>query len=291
MKIGMYGRVLKEQHKELLELWISAFNSDCDFFIEQKFFEAIKDKIAIPDGIKTYQALQDIDIDYLVSFGGDGTFLDSIENVGDRQLPIMGINTGRMGFLASVDKDDIDRTIKRLQNKEYEIEERMLLHLKSENNYFGDSPFALNEFTIHKKDTSSMITIHTYNENRFLNSYWVDGLIVSTPTGSTGYSLSCGGPIISPQTNNIVITPVAPHNLNVRPIIISDNAQLSFEVEGRENEFLCSLDSRSETFRINERLKLCKADFRAQLIRFEDYDFMETLRTKLGWGSDTRKGL
>jgi len=291
MKIGLYGRVLKPQHKELLELWVAAFSSDCHLYIEQNFLSLIKEQIQIPDCVESYQQLDNLDIDYLVSFGGDGTFLDSIENVGNRALPVMGINTGRMGFLASVNKDDISRTIKRLQNKEYQIEERMLLHLKSERNYFGSSPFALNEFTIHKKDTSSMITIHTYNSDKFLNSYWVDGLIVSTPTGSTGYSLSCGGPIISPTTNNIVITPVAPHNLNVRPIIISDQSQLSFEVEGREDEFLCSLDSRSETFRINERLRLCKADFKAQLIRFEDYDFMETLRTKLGWGSDTRKSL
>lgn len=291
MKIGLYGRVLKPQHKELLELWVAAFSSNCTLHIEQNFLEKIKTEITIPDCVESYTQLNGLDIDYLVSFGGDGTFLDSIETVGDRPLPIMGINTGRMGFLASVDKDDISRTITRLENKAYEIEERMLLHLKSDRNYFNDSPFALNEFTIHKKDTSSMITIHAYNNDKFLNSYWVDGLIVSTPTGSTGYSLSCGGPIISPNTNNIVITPVAPHNLNVRPIIISDTSQLSFEVEGREDEFLCSLDSRSETFRIHERLKLCKAGFKAQLIRFEDYDFMETLRSKLGWGSDTRKSL
>ncbi len=290
MKIGLYGRVLKPQHKELLELWVAAFAEDCHLFIQQSFFDVIKDQINIPDCVKSYEKLEGVEIDYLISFGGDGTFLDSVEMLANRPLPIMGINTGRMGFLASVDKDDISRTIKRLESKSYEIEERMLLHLKSDKNYFGTTPYALNEFTIHKKDTSSMITIHVYNEDQFLNSYWVDGLIVSTPTGSTGYSLSCGGPIISPKTNNIVITPVAPHNLNVRPIILSDDSQLSFEVEGRESEFLCSLDSRSETFRINERLKLCKADFKAKLIRFDDYDFMETLRSKLGWGSDTRKG-
>ena len=195
-----------------------------------------------------YQILQrpeDFDgLDFFLSIGGDGTLLDSVCMVGKKEIPILGLNTGRLGFLANVATDKIGEAIEELAKGNYQIESRILLSLTSSKKLFHGVNFALNEFTIHKKDTSSMITVHTYIDGKYLNSYWADGLIVATPTGSTGYSLSCGGPLITPGAKNFVITPVSPHNLNVRPIIVSDEAEISFEIEGRTDKFMISLDSR-----------------------------------------------
>lgn len=227
-------------------------------------------------------------IDFLISVGGDGTLLDAVCLVGKKEIPILGINTGRLGFLATASKENIESTITALIEKNYSIESRSLLSLDSDSSLFNGLNFGLNEFTIHKRDTSSMITVHTYINNQYLNSYWADGLIVSTPTGSTGYSLSCGGPLITPGARNFVITPVSPHNLNVRPIVVSDESEISFEIEGRSEKFLISLDSRSVAIDASVKLSVKKAEFSAKLVKFADYSYFDTLRQKLNWGFDMR---
>ena len=239
-----------------------------------------------------YQILQrpeDFDgLDFFLSIGGDGTLLDSVCMVGKKEIPILGLNTGRLGFLANVATDKIGEAIEELAKGNYQIESRILLSLTSSKKLFHGVNFALNEFTIHKKDTSSMITVHTYIDGKYLNSYWADGLIVATPTGSTGYSLSCGGPLITPGAKNFVITPVSPHNLNVRPIIVSDEAEISFEIEGRTDKFMISLDSRSTSISSEVKLSVIKEAFSAKLVKLPSYHFFDTLRQKLNWGLDLR---
>jgi NAD+ kinase len=208
--------------------------------------------------------------------------------VGNKQIPILGLNTGRLGFLATVATDKIEEAVEELAKGNYQIESRTLLSLTSSKKLFHGANFALNEFTIHKKDTSSMITVHTYIDGKYLNSYWADGLIVATPTGSTGYSLSCGGPLITPGAKNFVITPVSPHNLNVRPIIVSDEAEISFEIEGRTDKFMISLDSRSTSIASEMKLSVKKEAFSAKLVKLPTYHFFDTIRQKLNWGLDLR---
>ena len=240
----------------------------------------------------TYQILhrpEDFDgLDFFLSIGGDGTLLDSVCVVGNKEIPILGLNTGRLGFLANVATDKIGEAIEELAKGNYQIESRILLSLTSSKKLFHGVNFALNEFTIHKKDTSSMITVHTFIDGKYLNSYWADGLIVATPTGSTGNSLSCGGPLITPGAKNFVITPVSPHNLNVRPIIVSDEAEISFEIEGRTDKFMISLDSRSTSVASEVKLSVKKEAFSAKLVKLPSYHFFDTLRQKLNWGLDLR---
>ncbi len=225
---------------------------------------------------------------FVFSMGGDGTMLDIVKYVADSKIPILGINLGRLGFLSATHIDDIDFAIHSLLKDSYVLDPRSLIHLDSSVNLFSGAPFALNEFSLHRKDSSSLIKIHTYLNGEFLCTYWADGLIVSTPTGSTGYSLSCGGPIIFPQANSFVITPVAPHNLNVRPIIVADSSIISFEVEGRAEQFLCTLDARSEAIDSSVSLAVRKEHFFINLIRLEGQNFLHTLQSKLYWGVDRR---
>ena len=223
-----------------------------------------------------------------VSVGGDGTFLETLTHVGPLEIPILGINTGRLGFLASIAKDQITVAIDKLLTGHYEIEKRSLISLSSNQKIFNGFSYALNEFSILRKDSSAMIVIKSYLNGDFLNSYWADGLMVSTPTGSTGYSLSCGGPILLPENENFIITPVSPHNLNIRPLIVPDTCEFTFEVESRTNNFLISLDSRSQTVNDSNQMKVQKAPFQACLIKVEGVSFVETLRNKLSWGLDKR---
>ncbi|MBC9933761.1 NAD kinase [Chitinophaga qingshengii] len=227
-------------------------------------------------------------IDFLMSLGGDGTLLDTVCYVRDTNIPVIGINFGRLGFLASIGKEEIHALVQALLDRTYVVDQRSLIHLDANVPLFGEIPYALNEFTIHKKDTSAMVKIHTYLNGEFLNTYWADGLIVSTPTGSTGYSLSCGGPIVFPDAGSFVITPVAPHNLNVRPIIVPNESVISFEVEGRSDQFLCTLDSRMETIDSSVQLAIKKERFKLSLLRLDESNFLHTLRNKLLWGIDAR---
>ena len=227
-------------------------------------------------------------IDCLISLGGDGTVLDAITLVGDTLIPILGINYGRLGFLATISKDELSVMVEALVNRSYVIDKRSLLHIDSSIPVFEGSPFALNEFAIHKRDTSPMIKIHTYLNGEFLNSYWADGLIIATPTGSTGYNMSCNGPILFPESSSFVITPVAPHNLNVRSVVVPDSSVISFEIEGRTDELICALDARKEIVPIGIQIAVKKEAFCVHFIRLNENSYLTTLRTKLTWGLDKR---
>ncbi len=227
-------------------------------------------------------------IDYLICVGGDGTMLDTLKIVKDSNIPVVGVNLGRFGFLASSQTNEIEQTIDELVNKSYSIDKRAVLQLVSDEGLFEPFPFGLNDFVIHKQDTTSMIIVHTYLNGEFLNSYWADGLILATPTGSSGYSLSCGGPLCFPQSASFVVTPIAPHNLNVRPVVISDKNVISFEFEGRSQSVLASLDARSESIRTGVQLAVRKAEFTYSMIRLSSQNYMNTIRNKLNWGIDQR---
>ncbi|MBK8495453.1 MAG: NAD kinase [Chitinophagaceae bacterium] len=223
-------------------------------------------------------------MDFIISLGGDGTLLDTVTLVKDSGIPVAGINYGRLGFLANIGKEDLVTAVEALVNRTFVLDQRTLIHLDANTSLFGDAPYALNEFTLHKKDSSPMIKIHTYLNGEFLNTYWCDGLIVATPTGSTGYSLSCQGPVVFPDSGSFVITPVSPHNLNIRPIVVPDNNIISFEVEGRTDGFLCTLDSRREIVTKEVQLAVRKETFSFNLIRLNENNFLQTLRNKLSWG-------
>jgi NAD+ kinase len=225
---------------------------------------------------------------FVISLGGDGTLLETIAYVKKSGIPILGVNTGRLGFLAAVNKDDLLHALKQLLNEKFTLDKRELVEITGPNNPFDGVNYALNEFTIHKIDNSAMIHIDTYIDGIFLNSYFADGLIVSTPTGSTAYSLSCGGPIMMPDSDNFVITPIAPHNLSVRPIVISNNKEISFKVSGRSDSCIISLDSRAAEIKSNSEIKIKKANFRVNLINLQGQHFFSTLRNKMMWGIDQR---
>lgn len=237
-----------------------------------------------------FRLAKDLDdsFDALISLGGDGTLLDTVCLVRDRQIPVLGINFGRLGFLASLGKENLEEAVMALKSRTYVLDKRGLLHLDSSLSLFENNSFALNEFVIHKREFSPMIKIHTYINGEFLNTFWSDGLIVATPTGSTGYSLSCNGPVVFPDSNSFIITPIAPHNLNIRPIVVPNHNVVSFEVEGRTEDFICTLDSRKEVVNKSVQLAIRKEDFCFNLIRLNENNFLRTLREKLTWGFDTR---
>jgi NAD+ kinase len=227
-------------------------------------------------------------LDAFLSIGGDGTLLESVTHIGANETPILGINTGRLGFLATISKDNVEDSLEKVFRGAFTLDKRAVLRLESNKELFGKLNFALNDFTLVKKDSSSMITVHTFIDGELLNSYWADGIIVSTPTGSTGYALSCGGPLVFPRSGNFVITPVSPHNLTVRPIVVSDSSEISFKVEGRSKKFLVSLDSRIAVVDNSVKLKIVKESFMVNLILIEGEHYFKTLREKLNWGLDVR---
>ncbi len=291
MRIAIYSRGLENiqlQDLELLIQELEKYGAEPVFF--QNFFNLFYSAIKIPCKYSTFTSSEDLDlsIDCLISLGGDGTLLDTVTLVKDSGIPVLGINYGRLGFLASIGKEELHSALNALVNRKYVLDKRTLLHLEADMPLFDDMPYALNEFTLHKKDTSPMIKIHTYLNGEFLNTYWADGLIVATPTGSTGYSLSCNGPVVFPDSASFVITPVAPHNLNIRPIIVPDNTIVSFEVEGRTDGFLCTLDSRREIVSKEIQFAVKKETFGINLIRLNENNFLQTLRNKLSWGLDKR---
>ena len=228
------------------------------------------------------------DIDYFFSLGGDGTLLESVSHIGHLEIPILGINLGRLGFLATIAKTNIHEALNLFFEQKFVFDERILLHLESKKNIFCEQNFALNEVAVLKRDTSSMIIVNCSIDGEHVNTYWADGLMVSTPTGSTGYSLSCGGPLVLPQSDNFIITPISPHNLNVRPLIVDGDSTITFEIDGDGRKFLTSLDSRSYTLNNKVSLTLKKEKFKAKLLKLEGYNFFDTLRHKLNWGLDIR---
>ncbi len=291
MKIAIYSRGLEEnQHKEINLLLHELVTHGVEPVFYQDFFNKFYSAVDFKTKYSTFNSHDDLDgtIDCMISLGGDGTLLDTVTLVRDKGTPVLGINYGRLGFLANIGKDELQTAVEALVNRTYVIDKRTLIHLDANIPLFGNVPYALNEFTLLKKDSSSMIKIHTYLNGEFLNTYWADGLIVATPTGSTGYSLSCNGPVVFPDSGSFVITPVAPHNLNIRPIVVPDDTVISFEVEGRTDGFLCTLDSRREIVTKEIQLAVRKEKFGINLIRLNENNFLQTLRNKLSWGLDVR---
>lgn len=290
MKIAIHGRNFPESARPYVQAMFEELDKrQVDVLISADYRDYLDSAGVAHYSQATYRPEDGVtDADFIFSLGGDGTLLDAVTHVGPRQIPIVGINIGRLGFLATVAPPSIRLMIDALFNGQYGIDERTLVNVKSTPDIFGPLPFGLNDFTITRTQTSSMITVHSYLDGEFLNSYWADGLIISTPSGSTGYSLSCGGPVLLPQTNNLIITPISPHNLNVRPMIVMDSCQLSFEVESRSGNFLAALDSRSYTVDVSARISVQKENFKARLVKLGDENFLNTLRSKLNWGWDIR---
>ncbi len=291
MKIAIYSRGIEnDQHKDMDSLLEELYLHKVEPVFFQDFFNQFYSAVTIKGKYTTFNAASDLDdsIDCLISLGGDGTLLDTVTLVQDKGIPVLGINYGRLGFLANIGKEELHTAIRALAERSYVKEKRTLIHLDANIPIFSDVPYALNEFTLQKKDSSSMIKINTYLNGEFLNTYWADGLIVATPTGSTGYSLSCNGPIVFPDSGSFVITPVAPHNLNIRPIVVPDNNIISFEVEGRTDSFICTLDSRRVVVPKEVQLAVKKESFGINLIRLNENNFLQTLRNKLSWGLDKR---
>jgi NAD+ kinase len=291
MKVAIYSRVMDwDHHLEVQQLFDELSRQQLEPVIYQPYFEQIVSGIRLPPNITTFSVAADLDIsiEFLVSLGGDGTLLDTVTLVRDKNIPVLGVNFGRLGFLAGIGKEELVTATEALVKRSFLIDKRSLVHLDANEELFGEVPYALNEFAIHKKDTSPMIKIHTYLNGEFLNTYWADGLIVATPTGSTGYSLSCNGPIVFPESSSFVITPVAPHNLNVRSIVVPDNNVISFEVEGRTDNFICALDARRQLVNRNVQLAVRRETFTMSLVRLNENNFMTTLRSKLMWGLDSR---
>ena len=291
MKIAIYGR---EFNNSVLPFVQDVFDALQEYGIEtivhQDYYDFIEDKVKLSANLNTFSTHPELccNTDVLISLGGDGTLLDTLALIRDSGVPVIGINFGRLGFLASINKNEIKNAIQALVNKEYSLDKRTLLDIASKHHLFGEENFALNDITIHRRDNTAMMIIHAYMNDEFINSYWADGLIIATPTGSTAYSLSCGGPIIFPSAQNFVITPIAPHNLNVRPVIIPDDVTLRFEVEARSTKFLVSCDSRTATVDRSVKITIKKAAFHVNLIRLHNESYLTTLRNKLLWGIDTR---
>jgi NAD+ kinase len=291
MKVAIYSRGGENvQPADLQSLTDKLSSAKISTVIHEDIFNQVSHALNEASLVTTFKDSDDLDDTYdcLISLGGDGTLLDTVTLVRDKNIPVLGINFGRLGFLASLGKENLDSVVQALATRSYVVDHRTLIHMDANIPLFGDTPYGLNEFAIHKRDTSSMIKIHTYLNGEFLNTYWADGLIVATPTGSTGYSLSCNGPVVFPDSGSFVITPVAPHNLNVRPIIVPDNNIISFELEGRTDQFICTLDSRKEFVDRNVQLAVKKENFAISLVRLHEKNFLQTLREKLAWGFDTR---
>ena len=291
MTIAIFGSPYPEHFSKYIQHLIKKLETEhINLIIEEEFSVFLEKNIRFNKSISTFNSYETLKnkADFLLSIGGDGTLLKAVTYVRESEIPIMGINTGRLGFISSISADQIDDAITDILKGNYRINERTLLELSSDKNLFKEKNFALNEVAVSKKDTSSMIRIDAYVDDEFLNTYWADGLVVSTPTGSTGYSLSCGGPIIMPGTNNIIITPNAPHNLNVRPIVIDANSVVKLKVEDRDQLALVSLDSRSRAFDSETELIIKKANFKIKLIQPQNNSFTTTIRHKLMWGLDKR---
>jgi NAD+ kinase len=291
MKIALFGKSVNNYNLEPIKLLVSIIEKKgWELIVYEEFYRLLRDKNVFSKIVQIFNSPLSTNqtADLFFSLGGDGTILNALPYVLGTPIPVVGVNTGRLGFLASIGIDEIEAAIEKIEAKHYQIEKRSIITLETTEGLFGNLNFALNEFTIHKSDSSSMITIHTFLNGEFLNSYWADGLIVSTPTGSTAYSLSCGGPIAMPDSENFIISPISPHNLNVRPLIISDKDILTLRVEGRNRHYLVSLDSRSTQIDATVEMTVKKASNTINLLRLQNKSFTESLRNKLMWGIDKR---
>ena len=291
MKIAVFGRSYSTNTEDSVEILLDYLNNKkSKVYIEENFYKLLKKKSNL--SLNRLNAYSEVDASYdlMISVGGDGTILRAITQVGDLSIPIVGINTGRLGFLATIQPDFITQAFDDIFSGNYKISERTLLCVETnpENESLKEMNYALNEIAVSRKNTTSMITVDTHLNGEFLTSYWSDGLIISTPTGSTGYSLSCGGPIITPEANNWVLTPIAPHNLNVRPLVITDDTEIKLKVDGREDHYLISLDSRIATLPNSAIVTIKKAPFKIKMVELIDESFIDTLRKKMLWGEDRR---
>jgi NAD+ kinase len=289
MTIAIFGKSFDPLHsKEISQLINGLIAHNHELIVFNEFADYLKSTFDFETSttFSNHRELQNVKL--MISIGGDGTILNTLTYIRHFEIPVLGINTGRLGFLSTVNTDEIADIIEAIDSGNYECEERSVLELSSPNNLFAPVNYALNEMAIHKNDRSSMITISAYLNDVYLNSYWADGIIVSTATGSTAYSMSCGGPIVLPGSQVLVITPIAPHNLNVRPIVVPDKLTIRLEVEGREEQHLVSLDSRAVSLDSALPLEVKKAPFKMKLVRLHDRSFVETIRTKLNWGLDKR---
>ena len=291
MKVAIYSRIFDEGQLLSLQLFFEALHGQSlEPVIFFPFYQQIKDAVRLPENVATFSSADGLteEMECIISLGGDGTLLDTITLIRDKKIAVMGINFGRLGFLASIGKEEVELAVRAIAQRTCVEDRRTLIHLDANIPLFGEVPYALNEFTLLKRDINSMIKIHTYLNGEFLNTYWADGLIVATPTGSTGYSLSCNGPIVFPDSQSFVITPVAPHNLNVRPIVVPDDHVISFGIESRGDQVICSLDARREIVHKDVQLAVRKESFKVKLLRLSENNFLQTLHHKLTWGLDKR---
>ncbi|MGV4461627.1 NAD kinase [Ornithobacterium rhinotracheale] len=292
-KIALYGkRTTTTYLGDLIPVFLEKIREKGILFqIEKEFYEVLKNIENINlDGVEVFSAHDELwqDLDYFFTFGGDGTILSAVTFVRDSQVPIVGVNTGRLGYLASIHKNDLIPNLEAIFAKDYNISERSLLEVHRSDDGTLECPFALNELSVMRKETTSMISVDAYINGELLNSFWADGLIIATPTGSTGYSLSCNGPIISPENSNFVITPIAPHNLNVRPIVIPDKEHLKLKVKSRVSHYSLSLDSRLVSLKTTTEIMVKRASFVVKIVELKHNSYLETLRQKLFWGVDNR---
>ncbi|NBL65522.1 NAD kinase [Flavobacterium sp. NST-5] len=293
MKVAIYGQYYQNSTEPIIRDIFVFFNKNkVDLVIQDAFLEMLYEKEIIRKDYVTFHDFSDLpkDTDVLVSIGGDGTILRAATLVRDSGIPILGINAGRLGFLAAVQKENIEEFLQFLIDGNYSLSSRTVIGLESDSEIpeTASLDFAMNEISVSRKDSASMITIETYLNDEYLTSYWADGLIISTPTGSTGYSLSCGGPILTPEVNSFVITPIAPHNLNARPLVIPDSTEIKLKVSGREEQYLVSLDSRVAVISNETVLTISKKEFVINMIEIPGKSFLKTLRNKLLWGEDKR---
>ncbi len=292
MKVGIYGQFYHENSGQYIQQLLDLLDArSVEVVIEKQFLTLIQKHESIKKDYSFFSTFKELDTSYelFFSIGGDGTILRSITYVRDLGIPIVGINTGRLGFLATIRKEELEASIEKIFDKDYTVSSRSVLEVNADNGYdFDGFQYALNEVTVSRKNTTSMITVHTKLNDEFLTSYWADGLIVSSPTGSTGYSLSCGGPIMMPQTSSFLLTPIAPHNLTMRPFVIPDNFKLSLTISGREEEHLVSLDSRTHTIPNDTEIAITRAGFEINMVVLREESFIKTLRKKMFWGEDKR---
>ena len=291
MNVAVYGqRVTKQTAVYFMEFLGVLKDFGWNPVVHSDLKEILVKKIGLSKDTDEFSSYKDLQtgIDLSFSIGGDGTFMKNVKYVRDSGVPVLGINTGRLGFLANVSRDQIQEAMDLVHQKKFVHQKRSMIKIETEDNIFGDNNVALNEVVLQKKDTSSMITVHAELEGKYLNSYWADGLIVATPSGSTAYSLSCGGPIITPGCQVHILTPIAPHNLNVRPMVVPEHMPIKLSVEGRSRRFLASLDGHSMSIRQGEEIFVSKADYMINVIKFEDNNFLDTIRNKMLWGIDKR---
>jgi NAD+ kinase len=291
MTIALYARISPDNHPEYVSILHKKLKeAGSVLVVHSEYYDWLRANFSFSIDLPVFSNFNDIvrKVDVMISLGGDGTILETLKFIRNSGIPVLGVNTGRLGFLASVAKNEFESAVDRLLNEKFELDNRSIIELQTDKDLFEGLNYAINEVTIHKKDSSAMISIDAYVDDEFLNSYWADGLIISTATGSTAYSLSCGGPIIIPGSGNFCITPIAPHNLNVRPIVLGNNHEIVLRVKGRSPEYMVSLDSRSAVIDNTSKLVLRRGDFTFNLVKLEGHSFFTTLRNKLLWGLDKR---